>query len=433
MGDRPSWQRGGRLRGWVRRPAIALIALLVFLGALGAGARAILTRDLRAARRAVASRRIDQAEAPLKRWLAAHPDSAEAHLLLGRIEFARSHNTAATAALKRAYELGLRGDPFDRLRALLLVRNGHFAEAEPTLLRLCMAEREADPEVYEALVGIFLDSYRLNEAERVLDRWKRDVPDDAKLYLWRAEVDRLAHSEDLDRLESDYREALKRDPKLLMMRLALADLLRLTRRCQEAAAHYDLYLAARPNDAAALVSAARNAQCSGDRDSASRFLTRALAQNPDDTSALMESALLDFHGGAAHEAVVKLDRAIHAAPFNAELLAHRSRALIRIGKDADASADADRVRQLVKDQAELEKAFERLLDEPNSVALHHEIARWMFAHGKPDTGARWARKTLALDPDHIESNRLMVEYHQRRGEPGLANHYRLQAGSLGAR
>jgi hypothetical protein len=51
----------------------------------------------------------------------------------------------------------------------------------------------------------------------------------------------------------------------------------------------------------------------------------------------------------------------------------------------------------------------------------------MLEHGHDEEGLRWARMILRDHPGHPETNRLMAAYYERRGNPGLANFYRLQA------
>ena len=51
----------------------------------------------------------------------------------------------------------------------------------------------------------------------------------------------------------------------------------------------------------------------------------------------------------------------------------------------------------------------------------------MFDHAHDQEGARWAEKILAERPDDPEASRLLADYHERRGEKGLANFYRLHA------
>ena len=51
----------------------------------------------------------------------------------------------------------------------------------------------------------------------------------------------------------------------------------------------------------------------------------------------------------------------------------------------------------------------------------------MFDHAHDKEGARWALKILAERPDEPEASRLLAGYHERRGEIGLANFYRMHA------
>ena len=53
----------------------------------------------------------------------------------------------------------------------------------------------------------------------------------------------------------------------------------------------------------------------------------------------------------------------------------------------------------------------------------------MFGHGRADEGVIWARLILADQPDNAAASGLLADYHQNRGELGLANHYRLHAGA----
>lgn len=51
----------------------------------------------------------------------------------------------------------------------------------------------------------------------------------------------------------------------------------------------------------------------------------------------------------------------------------------------------------------------------------------MFDHDHGQQGVRWAEKILAERPGDAEASRLLAEYHEHRGETGLANFYRVHA------
>jgi hypothetical protein len=87
-------------------------------------------------------------------------------------------------------------------------------------------------------------------------------------------------------------------------------------------------------------------------------------------------------------------------------------------------AEADRLRA---DVQRLNKARSRLVGAPHDYECQITIARWWFEHGRADEGARWAHRVLADRPADPEASRLLADYHEGRGETGLANFHRLHA------
>ena len=85
--------------------------------------------------------------------------------------------------------------------------------------------------------------------------------------------------------------------------------------------------------------------------------------------------------------------------------------------------------RLRKELDRLHEARSRLIASPHDRKSQLEIARWLFDHSHGEEGARWAEKILRECPDDAEASRLLADYHQRRGEMGLANFYRLRAPS----
>src|SRR5206468_90013 len=89
----------------------------------------------------------------------------------------------------RAGALGYPPEAIGRLRGLVLARAGRPEAAEPLLRSAWEHARGPDPEVAEALARIYLETFRLDRAAAVLDRWAREVPADPRPCLWRTEVD----------------------------------------------------------------------------------------------------------------------------------------------------------------------------------------------------------------------------------------------------
>ncbi len=404
-------------------------AALAVAVAIVAGQRlAARTRAASEARQALAAGRYDEASGLLAHWLRAQPAASEAHVLKGRVALATGRIDEAADELQRAQALGHPPDELALLRAMIASKIGRHAEAEPALKRAFNQDRTPDRQLDEALAKTYLETFALDDAANVLDRWARDFPDDPEPHLWRAEVDRRTGG-DAGAVERDYREALERDPSLGRARLGLAEELRKAHRTAEAAAEYDAYLAREPGDAPAHLGAGQNLMEQGDEVTAARHLHRAIELDDKNAEAHKELADAAARHGNWASALALLDRAIALAPCDVALRNRRSIALKRLGRDDEARLEQAATSRLRVDLDRLSEARRRLVASPHDRESQLEIARWMFDHAQDQEGARWARRILDERPDDPEASRLLARYHERRGEIALANFYRLHVPS----
>jgi tetratricopeptide (TPR) repeat protein len=407
---------------------------LVLLGLVVAGVGAVSavrrSRDVAAEKAdaiALISRgKTDAAKPPLARWMALDPRSAEAHALSAQVALEDGDLGRVSSELNEARELGLAKPELERVHALVLTRLGRYAEAGPILMR-ALTRNPNDCPVLEAMSRIYLKNYRLHDAEELVDRWIQLQPDVARPYLWRAEIDRRIRVDTSIDLEADYRQALRCDPGLEVARFELAELLRRAHHGEEAAAQYEIYLKARPDDAKALAGAGQNAVELGRIDEGVELVDAALAADPDNTTALRARATVDMIRGDLEPALERLNRCVEVNPFDSEALYTRSMVRGRLGQTEGAKADREAVDRLKREQAELLAIRDKLMDSPDDDDLRSQAAAWMLAHGRADEALEWARAILANDPKHPGANRIMAEYHEGQpGGSGLANYYRLQ-------
>ena len=378
------------------------------------------------ARLAVADGRYEQADEAVTLWLQAVPDSPEAHFVKGRVAVAMSRLPEAAHELKRAQTLGHPRDELALLQALIASKAGRPSEAEPTLSEAYGRQRVPDRQIDEALAKAYLETYDLTRASRVLDRWAHDFPDDPKPHLWRAEVHSRTNGS-AAAIEVDYREALRRDPSLARARLGLAEELRKTHRNAEAAVEYDAYLALEPDDAVAHLGAGRNQMELGDETAATSHLKRAMALDGKNAEPLKELADAATRRGDWAETLALLDRAIALDPYDVTVRYSRGLALTRLGRVDDARAEQAVATRLRKELDRLHEARARLIASPHDRKSELEITQWLFDHAHDQEGARWAEKILRERPDDAEASGMLAEYHERRGEAGLANFYRVHA------
>ncbi len=407
---------------------VVAVAVTIALAAAGVLIRGeVAARSAaRAARRALADRRFAEAEVALGRWLRARPRSAEAHYLKARVALGLGRPQEVVDGLARARALGYPAAHVDRLDAIVRAQAGRYAEAEPVLRRVLEGSRAPDPEASEALARVYLQTYQFRAAAAVIDRWIREAPDDAKPYLWRTEVNTRLKSDQSAQVR-DYRAALERDPSLDRARLGLADELRLSGRGDEAGPVYASYIARKPGDPAGHLGAGLVALDRGDEAGAIPHLDRTLELDPADTAALSARAAIAGHQGEHAAALALLDRAVRIHPRDVEIRHRRGLCLARLGRHDEARVEQEVAARLREDDLRFDKLQKALIANPANPGLQGEVARWLIEHGHEEEGLRWARKILGERPNDPEANRLMAEYHERGGNPGLMNYYRLQA------
>jgi tetratricopeptide (TPR) repeat protein len=387
-----------------------------------------IDRDRRAARRALTAGRFAEARAPIEHWLQARPQSAEAHFLKARVALALEGPREVITSLERATALGHPELEVALLRAMLDSKLGRHGEAEPILRLSFESSLEPDAQRDEALARVYLETYDLQRAVVVLDRWALDAPNDPRPYLWRTEVDSRVNGNP-SLIIADYREALRRDSNLAEAYLGLADELRKLHQNTRAAAEYATYLALKPDDPAGHVGAGRNLAELADDAAAIRHFERALVLDPKNPAANREYAEVDLRRGDLMNALVHLDRAIQLDPFDVATRHSRIFTLTRLGRIDEAGAEQAASKRLRADLDYLNRIRSNLVDSPHDRRLQIRIARWMFEHGHGEEGVRWAEKVLREQPGHPEASRLLLDYYQGRGETGLANYYRMHAAS----
>jgi tetratricopeptide (TPR) repeat protein len=386
--------------------------------------------DAQTARRLVTAGKYQEASAPLERWLKAKPSAAEAHFLAARGAIGLHLFDLGLAGLNKARMLGYSAEAIDRERGIALTRAGRLTEAEPILRKLLMAGRDKkpDPEADEALAKCYMETFQLSAAEEVIKRWIEDAPNDARAYYWKGEIGRRKTDAEQAELIDDFEHALRLDPSHEKARLALAELYLKAHRQDDAAREYTTHLKTHPDDPEACLGLGQIAAERGQDEEAIRLLDRAMELAPREHRSMIERGKLDFRRGKSWSALVFFDKAIEVDPTEPEVHYLRSLVLARLGRTAEAKAEQEASVRLRQEKNKLDQLLKDLRRSPNDIQLQFNAARWLFDHGHPEEGLRWTEKILRERPQHPETNRLLADYHEKQGNRGLANFYRVQAG-----
>ena len=415
-----------RRHKWLGATATVLASALAAWIALKAREEWTIRSDARTARSLVSAGEFERASKPLERWMRARPGSGEAAFLTARCELGLQSFEAGFADLERALKLGYPIGPIERERGIALSRLGRHAEAEAILLGQFLKATAPDPELDEALARSYLETYQLAAAARVISRWMQDRPGDPKAFLWKAELDSRTGEEN-SVLIDDYEKVLQLDPRSDKARLGLADRYRKVRRLDEANALYLALLESGNHDADVYLGLGQTTLELGDEVKAVEYLDRGLELAPKKMQPLIERAKIDLRHGKFLTALGFLDRAREIDSTEIEVHYLRGLVLSRQGRKAEAREEQETAERLRSDAEEMQKIHQNLINYPRDLERQYQAARWLFDHGHPEEGLRWAEKILKEKPGHGPTGRLLADYYQKKGNPGLANFYRSQA------
>jgi len=382
-----------------------------------------VSRQARAVRLAIKSRQFTEAMGPLQQWLKMSPNSAEAHYYRARLALSTNRLQQATQAIDHALELGYERTALQCLSAVIMARTGQSTGVELVLRQAFVEGQEPQVEIARELAGIYLTTFQFDRASVAIERWRKLAPEDPEPYLWRNEIDARTAPEPAILIQN-YRAALDRDPSLGKARLGLAEQLRKAQRLDEAEHEYATLLARNPRDTEGLLGRARTAFGQGDIDGAVHSYEAALAVNPREPEALKELAQIDLRRGDFSSSCKRLRSAIESDPYDPDTHYNYAQALRFMGYNQQSQAEAALSAHLRKEHQRMADIRDNLLKTPKDQKLRFEAARWLLEHGHDDEGLAWTKQILGAQPTDGPTHRLLADYHERKGNAGLANYHR---------
>ena len=325
--------RGDRGRAFRWKIAVLLALVAIVAGVVYAFEQYRGFRLARQVRELFATRKYEQARAPLLQWLAKQPRSGEAYYYKAWQALALDQPKEAVGAVDTARLLGFDPDLLNCLTAIYDSRADRFGQAEPVLEQAFLSQVEPQEMVAKELARIYLSTYRLDRAAKAIERWRALAPTDPQPCLWSNEIASRSSAETAVLIQN-YRAALDRDPNLDKARLGLAQQLSKDRRFEEAEQEYQAFLKRNPNDTAALLGQGRNAFQQGDIETANQFFERAFETNPRDPEILKELGQLDVRLGRTQRACERLKLLSQIEPFDHEVRYSYAQALKLAGDES---------------------------------------------------------------------------------------------------
>ena len=392
----------------LRRLLLALL-LLLFIGAgLSVPYRSWRTREhLRAARQALADRRLDTARERLLAYLEDEPNSAEARLLLARVLRLTNHPDEAEVQLDVCELLGTIPEEVLLERGLGAVQQGDLA-LEKVLWRHVEAGHADAAVMLEALARGYRKNYLLGPMRSALNAWLERQPGCVEALLLHGWVHE--QHKDYEHAGEDYRQAVAADPNHKEARLRGARVLLLQGKPAEAVATFrELY--EQTAEAPAGLGLARCWRQLGRAGEARRLLEELAARHPADFSLLLELGQLLLETGDAAGAEAWLRRALRSSPHDYQAHYALADSLRRQGKHEEETRVRARAKEIGADLARMAELMDQLQKRPGDANLRCEIGKLLLRSGEEREGILWLRSALRADPAHEPSRRALAARH----------------------
>lgn len=412
-------RRWYELRPTLRLLLIALVAALVF------GAGPLLSMFVR--RQVVISLQ-NRAPHAAVAWLDWHDRwrSPTASTLFHRARADRKLGRLDDVAriLKHAMERGLPRSQAEREARLVQVQAGGPELEESVWTDLISTAGDEAREVYEAFAIRSVLNYDVEAADRFLDGWLADFPQDPLPELLRGRI--AEHGQLTDEAESRYRTAIAKLPSFApayyhMGRLSLG------RRQMEAAINWHRQAEARATYPEAIwIGIAHAHRILGELTEAEALLNRVadaprerLEQafrdmgDPADSAVsavFAERGQLRLAQRKYEEAIDDFQTALNANPLNHVLKLQLATAMRGAGRSDDAAEmvrDADVARA---ETTRLTPLLGAVRANPSDPAPRVEIGRIFLRHFSPSQGVVWLNSALGLDPNLPEAHDALAEH-----------------------
>jgi tetratricopeptide (TPR) repeat protein len=253
----------------------------------------------------LADRKPDEALAAATLSVEKHPDSAAAFFTLGRVQAARFQTQAAIAAYQSALRLNPRAtDSKIAIARLQLAAGGN--DASVTMAQDALATDPENPDARLVLIRGLLARGDLLRAEAELKPLAARFPDVSAVHVQMGRL--LGNRKDEAGARKQFERALELQPDSAEAVGGLLALDLAAKRFPEARARAEAAIAARPNDPALMMLAARTAATAGDFPTAEQRLRRVIQIEPSYLAAYGSLAQILVRQGRLDEALNEFDQ-----------------------------------------------------------------------------------------------------------------------------
>jgi len=373
-----------------------------------------------------------QTEAAIERLEAAcrfDPQDAQAHFLLGRGFRRLERFDEMVRELDEAGRLGMPSERVQRELRLAVAQTARVGEVEPYLPQMLTSPGDDGREICATFFQGFCLRLDFALADRVLDAWAADFPDDPEPYARRGDLYNSVQRG--QRAEAAYRECLARDPSRTQTRLKLARCLLDMNMPAEAEPHLRTCVKEAPGEADAWFRLGECLSALGKNDESRRALERAIQCDPRHFGARRQLGELEIRAGRAEEAFKWVAPLQEDWPEDSRLATTMAQTLQKLGRTEEAQKCWQTVSRSQKAATRFDELILEVPNRPADVDLRYELGMTLLRYRSREDGVVWLKSVLQFDPRHRGAHRALADYYSKIGDSEQADRHRRLAEETG--
>lgn len=368
------------------------------------------------------ARALDETLDTIKRLEDLYGPSSESSLLAARTLRLLGRMRESQERLQQATRLGADPTRVQREHWLCLAQSGQMSLAGPHLGELLLSPGDDAAEICEAFVAGYVVLQRYGDAQRLLDGWLADFPEDEQAWFFRGRIE--ATSDRPSEALQSFRKALEFNPARDDIRLHFAATLADVRDYPTAETEFARLLEAQPDSPAVLREWASLLTETGRSQEAAEVCRRLVDGALEDFDTELQLARLLFQLGEYDEAHAQLERLHARSPRHKDVRFLLGSVLRQRNELAKAREHLRYAREAEAELARVTEQVRQLEQDPSDVDLRFSIAQSLLTYGREQEGADWLRTILDFQPDHQDALKGLVQYFEKNDQPEMARSYR---------
>ncbi|MCA9007759.1 MAG: tetratricopeptide repeat protein, partial [Planctomycetaceae bacterium] len=304
---------------------------------------------------------------------------------------------------------------------------GDLKNLEQHLADMLIDPRGNAADICETFVNSCILNYRFADAQRVIEVWQADFPEDPLPHYYQGRI--LEHQGNWSLAETEFKTALKLNPGDIPAAYNLARIKLSHNEVDAALDYYQQCLQQQKQHAAALVGMARCLRMQQDV-SAAREILKQVQQLPESqimkdfrevgdpahaasNAVTLQLGQLELSAGNYQQAVTNLETAVSQNPKDRKARLALADAYRKIKKLKKAEAEIQIVQKTQAAITRLDECFDLLQKDLNNAELRAEIGEIFLEHISDNQGIVWLKNALYYDPDNQRATQALKKYYER--------------------